>query len=147
MASKEQIEAVARAMRPAWFSEDAEGKYPEQVEQNRRMWRGYAEKAIDAANASLLEIIQDASDFLKSIEGAGYGGISRYDVLCVRLEEALKGNTGNAPLLDAVRVAYEMACSILPIVEGSQGGDGEEVYDYADEICTALRPFLESEGK
>lgn len=51
--------------------------------------------------APLMEVIQDASDFLKSIEGAGYGGISRYDVLCVRLEEALKGNTGNAQLLEA----------------------------------------------
>lgn len=81
------------------------------------------------------------NEFGKAYHAALGSGATEDEAFATGIEAA------NAPMLGAVRVAYEMACSILPIVEGSQGGDGEEVYDYADGICAALRPFLESEGK
>ena len=46
-------EDIASVMNPYWFEDNAEGEFPEQVEQKKRLWRSYARKAI----TKILEVI------------------------------------------------------------------------------------------
>jgi hypothetical protein len=46
MITQEIVEDMAAAMNPYWFEDNAEGEFPEQVEQKRRLWKSYSERGL-----------------------------------------------------------------------------------------------------